>query len=173
MMKSGVYAVLFCFALASVCAAQSVSSRPAGEGSAGSQIAQRAVEITPFLVLDSSIGSRVGGGIAFPWTERLSVEGDIGFGPGSLTSTVGVLWKAPGFGPIVPYLAAGGGVEWRESALQVRPLGDLTRTTARFATMLGGGVQVPVTDRVSVRVDARWTNDEWRPSNGVTLRIGR
>jgi hypothetical protein len=160
----------------------------AGFGRAQAQIIDNgivtptAVTVTPFVSLGSWFSSRVGAAVAFPWTDRISLEAEIGYRRdelNALSAHLSVLHDLPRLGRVTPYLAAGIGLEQYGTAVP-QPNNSLA-TVARTALSVnaGGGVKVPVDDRWGLRSDARWFNglgdqagEHWRVFNGVTVKTG-
>ena len=159
-------------------------------GSAGAQTqtvdasggAPAAITVTPFVSLGSPFSSRVGGAIAFPVTDRTSLEVEVGYRRqelNALSAHLSLLQDLPRIGRIRPYLAAGIGLEEYGTAMP-QPNGTLA-TVGRTALSVnaGGGVKVPVDENWGVRADARWFNgvgdqagEHWRLFNGVTFKAG-
>ena len=141
-----------------------------------------AVTITPFVSFGSFVSSRVGAAIAFPWTDTLSIEGEVGYRReelNALSAHLSVLQDLPRLGRVTPYMAAGIGLE-EYGVAAPQPDGSVAaiKRTA-LSVNAGGGVKVPVDDRWGVRTDARWFNglgeqagEHWRLFNGVTLKAG-
>ena len=72
------------------------------------------VEVTPYVSLGSYPSSRVGAAIAFRLTPTLSVESEVGYRhdmAGRLSSSASLLYDLPRIGRVMPYLAAGAGLE--------------------------------------------------------------
>jgi opacity protein-like surface antigen len=141
------------------------------------------VEVTPYASLGSYPSPRVGAAVAFRLTPKLSVETEVGYRrdqTGRLSATASLLYDLPRIGRVMPYLAAGAGLEEYATALQ-RPDGTLAaQSRTAFAINAGGGLKVPVDDNWGIRTDARWFNglgrdagEHWRLYNGVTLPTGR
>lgn len=142
----------------------------------------RAVTITPFVSLGSFVSSRVGAAIAFPWTDTISLEAEVGYRRqemNALSAHLSLLHDLPALGRVTPYLAAGIGLEEYGVAVQQpdHRLATLPRTA--LSVNAGGGVKVPVDDRWGLGTDARWFNglgeqagEHWRVYNGVTLKAG-
>jgi hypothetical protein len=146
-------------------------------------ITPTAVAITPFVSLGSLFSSRVGAAIAFPWTDRMSLEAEVGYRReelNALSAHLSVLHDLPRIGRVTPYLAAGIGLE-EYGVFVKQPNGGLaTLARTAIAVNAGGGVKAPVNDRWGVRTDARWFNglgeqagEHWRVFNGVTVKAGR
>jgi hypothetical protein len=142
-----------------------------------------AVMVTPFVSLGSSFSSRVGGAIAFPLTDSMSLEAEVGYRRqelNALSAHLSLVRDLPRIGRIRPYLAAGIGLEEYGTA-QPQPNGTIaTLERMAFSVNAGGGVKVPVDDNWGVRADARWFNgvgrdagEHWRLFNGVTWKAGR
>lgn len=143
---------------------------------------QRAVTITPFVSLGSFVSSRVGAAIAFPVTDKMSLEAEVGYRRqelNALSAHLSLLYDLPTLGRVTPYLATGIGLE--EYGVAAPQPNNTVATLPRIAVAVnaGGGVKVPVDDRWGVRTDARWFNglggqagEHWRVFNGVTLKTG-
>ena len=141
------------------------------------------VEVTGFASLGSYPSPRVGAAVAFRLTPTLSVESEVGYRrdtTGRLSATASLLYDLPRIGRIIPYLAAGAGLEEYATALTL-PNGTLAaQSRMAFAINAGGGLKVPVDDNWGIRTDARWFNgfgrdagEHWRLYNGVTFLTGR
>jgi opacity protein-like surface antigen len=141
------------------------------------------VEVTPYASLGSYPSSRVGAAIAFRLTPTLSVESEVGYRhdmTGALSLSASLLYDLPRIGRVMPYLAAGAGLEQYATAFP-RPGGALAaQQRTAFAINAGGGLKVPVDDHWGIRTDARWFNglgrdagEHWRLYNGVTFPTGR
>jgi hypothetical protein len=128
------------------------------------------VHLTPFVVLDSSLGSRVGGAVAMRWKRRVSVEVDTDYGSDVLTSTGGLVWRTASIGRLAFHLVGGGGLERRAFS---SPVKSDAGSRYRLGTAVGAGADVSLNSKWAVRADVRWFNDEWRLASGVTLGLGR
>lgn len=141
------------------------------------------VEVTPYVSLGSYPSPRVGAAISFRLTPTLSAESEVGYQrdvTGRLSATASVLYDLPRVGRLMPYLAAGAGLEEYATASRLPDgtLGAQSRTA--LAINAGGGFKVPVDDHWGIRTDARWFNglgrdagEHWRLYNGVTFPAGR
>ena len=174
----------FCTAVATLAVltftAGSAGAQPQNADASGSTPA--AITVTPFVSLGSPVSSRVGGAIAFPMTDGMSLEAEVGYRRqelNALSAHLSVLQDLPRIGRIRPYLAAGIGLEEYGMALP-QPNGTVA-TLGRMALSVnaGGGVKVPVDENWGVRADARWFNgvgeqagEHWRLFNGVTFKAG-
>jgi hypothetical protein len=170
-----------------VCAAflAAVFAAPAYPQSTGDEgVSRPAVEVTPFVSLGSERASRIGAAIAFAWTNAISLEAEMGFRHGEgglrfLDSSLSLLYHLPQVWRVTPYLAAGAGLQEYGVAVTTPHGGLFTLPTTAITVNAGGGVKVPVTDRVGFRSDARWVNgfgrgagEHWRVYNGMTVGVG-
>lgn len=154
-----------------------VPTEPARSTSAASD-----VDITPFVSLGSPASSRIGAAIRFALTRTLSLEAETGYRReeiGALSAHFSLLYHLPRVGHVRPYVAAGIGIEEYGTVFAQPRLGRVTLEQAAFVVNAGGGVDVPVSERWSMRTDARWFNglgrtapEHWRVYSGVTLRSG-
>jgi len=155
-------------------------------GSAGAQPQDNppaAITVTPYVSLGSPFSSRVGAAIAFPLTNQMSLEAEVGYRRqevNALSAHLSLLQDLPRIGRIRPYLAAGIGLEEYGTPVP-QPSGTLA-TVERMALSVnaGGGITVPVDENWVVRADARWFNgvgeqagEHWRLFNGVTWKAGQ
>jgi hypothetical protein len=142
------------------------------------------VEVTPFVSLGSERAERIGAAIAFAWTNTISLEAEMGYRRGeggmhALSSSLSMLYHLPQLWRVRPYLAAGAGLEQYGLAVTTPQGGFFTLPRTGLTVNAGGGVKVPVTDRVGFRSDARWVNgfgrgagEHWRVYNGMTVGVG-
>jgi opacity protein-like surface antigen len=142
------------------------------------------VELTPYVSLGSYPSPRVGAAVTFPLMKNLSVESEVGYRHdsimGALSLSASLLYNLPRIGRVIPYLAAGAGLEQYATAFQL-PGGALAaQQRTAFAINAGGGLKVSVNDNWGIRTDARWFNglgrdagEHWRVYDGVTFRTGR
>ena len=141
------------------------------------------VEVTPYVSLGSYPSPRVGAAVAFRLTPTLRIESEVGYcsdTAGRLSLSASLLYDLPQIGRVMPYLAAGAGLEEYGSASR-QPNGTLAaQGRTAFAINAGGGLKVPIDDHWGIRTDARWFNglgrdagEHWRLYNGVTFPTGR
>jgi hypothetical protein len=161
------------------------SAQDATAAPASPMAAPLAVEVTPFISLDSRGSTPVGAAIAFPLTSRFSIETEVGVRQGEsglhmLSSSANLLCALPRTGRATPYLAAGAGLA-QYGAPVVSPGGVVVGTDARVAVEVnaGGGVKVPVNGTWGMRTDARWFksfgrdgSEHWRVSQGISFKAG-
>jgi hypothetical protein len=96
-------------------------------------VAAPPVEVTPFISLGSGFSSRIGASIAFPVTQHLNVEAEVGYRRNeiaALSAIANLVYGLPRLGRVAPYLATGIGLEQYGvptlGALIATPLGALT-----------------------------------------------
>jgi hypothetical protein len=139
----------------------------------------RPVEITPFVSLGSYGASRVGAAIAFALTSNLSVEAELGYRSEeiqALSTSLNLLYTLPSMGRVTPYLTAGVGLAQHGVPIETAS-GIFSQRKTAFTVNAGGGVNVRVDDRWSLRTDARWANSVGRDGpeslrlyHGLTFR---
>jgi hypothetical protein len=144
--------------------------------------AERSVEFTPFVGMGSIGSARVGAAVAFPMSREFALEMEVGYrnrdgGLDTLSSSVNLIYDLPALGRVRPYLAAGVGLEETVTGLHVPGRGVVSLQGVSLAVNAGGGVKVPIDERLAFRSDARWSKgfgrnagEKWRLYNGVTLR---
>jgi hypothetical protein len=145
-----------------------------------------AIEISPFVSMDSRGGTPIGTAVSFPLGSGFSLESEGGYRRGeggmhALSSHASLLYDLPRVGRAVPYLACGVGLAQYGKPLLWRD-GTVIGTQPNIALEVnaGGGVKVPVSDAWAMRTDARWfkpfgrgTTEHWRVSHGVGVRVGK
>ena len=141
------------------------------------------VEISPSVSTGSSGSPGIGASVRWSIAPKLGVELESEVRWAELTAVnthAGVVYDLLTIGRVTPYVTGGVGLERFGYATFVPGFPPLIGTGTALATNAGGGVRVPVTDRIGVRVDARWFNphderaaERWRVSTGVTLGFGR
>jgi hypothetical protein len=146
----------------------------------------RTVQVTPYVGLGSIGASPVGTAVTFPVTSTLSVETDVAYRRGegdmhALSTNVSLLYFLPRVGKAAPYLAGGVGLaQFGAPILSVtgRPIG----TTPSLAATVnaGGGLQMPMNEKMDLRTDARWFksfgrqgSEQFRVSQGLSFDVGK
>jgi len=144
----------------------------------------RSVEVTPYVGMGVFGPSTVGTAVTFPVSAHFSVESDTAYRRGEghlnlLSTSVSLLWFPPRIGRVEPYLAAGVGLAQYGApifSLQGRPIG--TQTGVALTTNVGGGMKVPMSERLDLRTDARLTtrygrygSDQFRIAQGVSFDV--
>ena len=167
-------------------AALAGSARPANAGWLLTPFAGATIGAsTGYFEPDNAVsGSKIAFGVALTKTGgRFSFEGDVARVPGfftgdsgglitssSVTTVTGnVLWNLPSLGKLQPYAAAGAGalrVDMQDEA-NVFPVGEW-----RLAFSLGAGVTAPISDRLSLRGDGRYTRTRYGDGAGSSIGFG-
>jgi len=146
----------------------------------------RVVEVTPYVALGSEAASPVGTAVTFPITSRLSVETDVAYRRGegnihALSSNASLLWFLPRVGRATPYAAAG--VRLAQYGAPVfssdgPPIGTVSRLA--MTVNAGGGLKMPMNDKLDWRTDARWFksfgkqgSEQFRVAQGLSFDVGK
>lgn len=142
------------------------------------------VEISPF-VSSGGESTSVGVGVRWPFMARLGLEFEAEYRStsarpiyGSLENNgvngnVNLVVDLPSIGRVRPFVLGGGGLEHYNLLLQSDPF-FLRDAGVSFVVNAGGGVRVPINDRVGVRTELRWT-DGWTkgdPGGGFRMFYG-
>jgi opacity protein-like surface antigen len=172
--KNAAAGVLFAALLGAPSGARAQDSS-AGESSA------RAVEVTPYVSLNSAASTGVGAAVRWPIGANFSVELEASqryAEINALASSVNLVFDFPALGRVTPYAVGGLGLEQYGFATGM-PGAVIARRATAFTVNAGGGVRVPVDDKWGVRSDVRWSNgigrdapERWRLYNGVTFAGG-
>lgn len=141
------------------------------------------VEVTPYVSMGSYPSPRVGAAVSFRLTPTLSLESEVGYRrdiAGRLSATASLLYDLPRIGRVMPYLAAGAGVEEYATWSRLPDGTFAAQPRMAFAINAGGGLKVPVDENWGIRTDARWFNglgrdagEHFRLYNAVTFPTGR
>jgi hypothetical protein len=146
----------------------------------------RAVEVTPYVAVGSDAASPVGAAVTFPVTSVLSVETDVAFRRGeggihALSSSTSLLWSLPRVGQATPYLAGGAGLAQYGAPVfsaDGPPLG--TQRRVALAVNAGGGLKMPMNEKLDWRTDARWFKsfgaqgtEQFRVAQGISFDVGK
>ena len=163
--------------------AQGEAAVPPGPASSHAAASPR-VKITPFVSSDSRGSTPVGAAITFPLGSKFSLEAEVGYRRQGrlnlLNSNASLLYDLPSLGRTTPYLAAGAGLA--DTAVPIVTADGSVVGAPRVALEVnaGGGVEVPITDSLGMRTDARWNQslgkeraEHWRISHGVSFDVGR
>jgi hypothetical protein len=146
----------------------------------------KTVEVTPYVALGSAAASPVGAAVTFPVTSTLSVETDVAYRRGegrihALSSSTSLVWSLPSVGQSTPYLAAGVGLT-QYGAPVFSSSGPPVGTQPRVAMTVnaGGGLKVPMNDKLDLRTDARWFksfgtqgSEQFRVAQGISFDVGK
>jgi len=144
------------------------------------------VEVTPYVAVGSEGASPVGAAVTFPLTSRLSVETDVAYRRGeghipALSSSASLLWFLPRVGQTTPYAAAGIGLAQYGAPLFASagpPIGTLPRVATTVNA--GGGLKMPMNDKLDLRTDARWFksfgnqgSEQFRVAQGISFDVAK
>jgi|SRR5688572_8695133 len=144
------------------------------------------VEVTPYVALGSSAASPFGAAVTFPVTSTLSVETDVAYRRGeggihALSSNVSLLYFLPRIGQSAPYVAGGVGLSQYGAPVFLSsgyPIG--TEPRLALTVNAGGGLKVPMNDKLDLRTDARWFksfgrqgSEQFRVAQGVAFDVGK
>ena len=146
----------------------------------------RAVEVTPYVGFGSAAASPFGAAVTFPVTSTLSVETDVAYRRGegdihALSSSASVLYSLPRVGQATPYVAAGVGLRQYGTSFSSTN-GVLIGTAPGVALTVnaGGGLKIPMNERMDLRTDARWSksfgrhgSEQFRVAQGVSFDVGK
>ena len=144
------------------------------------------VEVTPYVALGSAAASPVGAAVTFPVTSTLSVETDVAYRRGegnihALSSSTSLLWFLPHVGQATPYVAGGVGLSQYGAPVfssDGRPIG--TQSRVALTVNAGGGLKMPMNEKLDLRTDARWFksfgrqgSEQFRVAQGVSFDVGK
>ena len=146
----------------------------------------KAVEVTPYVALGSEMASPVGASITFPVTSKLSVETDVAYRRGegrinALSSNVSLLYSLPRVGRARPYVAGGVGLRQYGSPVfssSGPPIG--TESRVALTVNAGGGLKMPMNEKLDLRTDARWYksfgrqgSEQFHVAQGISFDVGK
>lgn len=146
----------------------------------------KTVEVTPYVALGSAGVSPVGAAVTFPVTSTLSVETDVAYRRGegrihALSTNTSLLWFLPRVGQSIPYVAAGVGLSQYGAPVfsyDGPPIG--TQSRVAMTVNAGGGLKMPVNDKLDLRTDARWFksfgkqgSEQFRVAQGISFDAGK
>lgn len=144
------------------------------------------VEVTPYVGFGTPGASPVGTAITFPVTSTLSVETDVAYRRGegnihALSTSTSLLYSLPRVGQATPYVAAGLGLAQFGApilSLNGRPIG--TQTGLALTMNAGGGLKMPMNEKLDLRTDARWCksfgrqgSEQFRVAQGIAFDVGK
>jgi hypothetical protein len=185
-MKAFTFTSLTATVLAFAMAAAPASAQDATANSKSPAGTSPAIEVTPFVSIDSRGSTPIGAAINFPLNSSFSIETEVGYRRGegrlnALSSSANLLYALPRVGRTTPYLATGAGLAQYGAPIVSRE-GSLVGTEKRvaFEVHAGGGLKVPVSDAWGMRTDARWFksfgrngSEHWRVAHGVSFDTGK
>jgi hypothetical protein len=144
------------------------------------------VEVTPYVALGSAAASPVGAAVTFPVTSTLAVETDIAYRRGeggihALSSSTSLLYFLPRVGKAPSYVAGGVGLAQYGTPVfssSGRPIGIEPRVA--LTVNAGGGLKMPINERLDLRTDARWFksfgrqgSEQFRVAQGLAFDVGK
>jgi hypothetical protein len=144
------------------------------------------VEVTPYVALGSAAASPVGAAVTFPVTSTLSVETDVAYRQGegdihALSSNASLLWFLPRVGQATPYVAGGVGLSQYGAPVfssNGPPIG--TQPRVALTVNAGGGLKMPMNEKLDLRTDARWFksfgregSEQFRVAQGISFDVGK
>ena len=144
------------------------------------------VEVTPYVALGSAAASPVGAAVTFPVTSTLSVETDVAYRRGegnihALSSNTSLLWSLPHVGQATPYVAGGVGLSQYGAPVfssNGPPIG--TQPRVALTVNAGGGLKMPMNEKLDLRTDARWFkslgrhgSEQFRVAQGISFDAGK
>jgi hypothetical protein len=129
----------------------------------------QSVEVTPYVALGSELASPVGAAVTFPLTSKLSVETDVAYRRAegnipALSLSASLLYNLPRIGQATPYIAAGVGLSQYGAPVfssDGPPIGAQSRLA--ITVNAGGGLKMPMNEKLDLRTDARWLKLLGRP----------
>lgn len=145
----------------------------------------KAVEVTPYVGFGSAGAAPVGAAVTFPVTSTLSVESDVAYRRGegdihALSSSTSLLYFLPSVGKAVPYVVGGVGLSQYGAPVfssNDRPIG--TQPRLAMTVNAGGGLKMPMNEKLDLRTDARWFksfgrqgSEQFRVAQGISFDVG-
>jgi hypothetical protein len=144
------------------------------------------VEITPYVAFGTAGVAPVGAAVTVPITSTLSVETDVAYRRAegrihALSTNASLLWFPPRLGQAAPYLVGGLGLSQYGSPVFSAygpPIG--TQRRVALTVNAGGGLKMPLNDKLDLRTDARWFKsfgkqgaEEFRVAQGLSFDVGK
>jgi hypothetical protein len=143
------------------------------------------VAATPYVALGSDMASPVGAAVTFPLSSTLSVETDVAYRRGegrihALSFNAGLLYALPRVGYSKPYVAGGVGLSQYGAPIfssNGRPIA--TQSRLAMSVNAGGGLKMPMNEKLDLRTDARWFkllgqgSDQFRVAQGISFGVGK
>lgn len=144
------------------------------------------VEVTPYVGVGSAAASPVGAAVTFPLTSTLGLEVDVAYRRGeggvhALSSHTGLLYYLPRLGRSTPYVVGGIGLS-QYGAPRFLSDGPPVGTESRVGLTVnaGGGLKMPMNDKLELRTDARWFksfgrqgSEQFRVAQGIAFDVGK
>lgn len=146
----------------------------------------KSVDVTPYVGIGSVAASPAGVAVTVPITSTLGIETDVAYRRGegdihALSTSASLQWSLPRIGQATPYLAAGVGLsQFGAPAVSADGSWIATKPGVALAANIGGGLKMPVNERISLRTDARWFtsfgahgSEQYRVSQGMSFKVGK
>ena len=146
----------------------------------------KTVDVTPYVAAGSAGASPIGAAVTFPVAPALSVETDVAYRRGegrinALSSSASLLTSLPRLGRSTPYVAGGVGLsEYGSPVFSASgpPIG--TQSRVAMSVNLGGGLKIPLNDKLALRTDVRWFqslgvpgSEQVRVAQGISIDLGK
>ena len=146
----------------------------------------KTVEVTPYVALGSAAASPLGVTVTFPVASKLSLETEVAYRRGegrinALSSNASLLYFLPRLGQSTPYVAAGVGLSQYGApvfSFNGPPIG--TEPRVALAVNAGGGLKMPMNEKLDLRTDARWFksfgrqgSEQFRVAQGISFDVGK
>jgi hypothetical protein len=145
------------------------------------------VEVTPYVGFGSAAASPVGTAVTFPVSSRLSVETDVAYRRGegninALSSSISLLYFLPRVGRATSYVVGGVGLAQYGAPVFSPNGGPPIGTQSRLAMTVnaGGGLKMPMNEKLDLRTDARWFksfgrqgSEQFRVAQGIAFDVGK
>jgi hypothetical protein len=146
----------------------------------------RTAEVTPYVAVGSAAASPVGVAVTVPVTSTLGVETDVAYRRGegrisALSSSTSLLYFLPRVGRSTPYVAGGVGLSQYGAPFfssNGRPAG--TEPRVALTVNAGGGLKMPLNEKLDLRTDARWFksfgrqgSEQVRVAQGLSFDVGK
>jgi opacity protein-like surface antigen len=143
-------------------------------------------EVTAYVALGSAATSPVGVAVTFPLTQALSFETDTAYRRAegripALSTSANLLYSLPRVGQATPYVIGGIGLA-QYGAPVFGANGAPIGTESRIAVTMnaGGGLKMPVNQRLDMRTDARWIksfgrqgSEQFHVAQGIGFDVGK
>jgi hypothetical protein len=144
------------------------------------------VEVTPYVGLGTAGASPVGMAVTFPLTSTFGLEMDVAYRRGegdinALSTSASLLYFLPRFGQSTSYVAAGIGLAQYGAPVfgaSGFPIG--TAPSVALTMNAGGGLKMPINEKLDLRTDARWFksfgrqgSEQFRVAQGVSFDVGK
>jgi hypothetical protein len=146
----------------------------------------RITEVTPYVALGSAGASNVGALVTFPVTSTLGVETDVAYRRGegrinALSTSTSLLWSLPRVGRWTPYLAAGVGLsQYGVPVFSSDGAPIATQSRVAMTVNAGGGLKMPMNEKLDLRTDARWFksfgrqgSEHFRVAQGISFDVAK